>query len=235
MAARGWRVAVVDIDLAQAETIAKSVSGVAYAADISDLKGLERLAADIEEKQGPVSSLVVSAAMFQEKFTPEEFPVDLYHKVIDVNIAGTFFANRVFGAAMVKQGHGSIVNIASDSAIGGPLHAYGPAKAAVITLTRNLAAQWGYAGVRVNSVSPGATRTQRVLNRPKGRYAENIEKFFALGKPVMPEQVAEAVEFLASERASAITGIDLLVDSGMAAGGRWGMYGGIPTSGTATA
>jgi NAD(P)-dependent dehydrogenase (short-subunit alcohol dehydrogenase family) len=230
MVKMGWDLAVVDLDIEQASKVASEVGGKAYTADLGDLNDMEKLSKLIERDQGPIASLVVSAAMFQDKFTPAEFPVDLYRKVIDVNITGTFFANRVFGTEMSKRGYGTIVNIASDSAIGGPLHAYGPAKAAVITLTRNLAAQWGGCGVRVNSVSPGATRTQRVLNRPKGRYAENIEKYFALGRPAMPMEIAQAVEFLASDRASAITGIDLLVDCGMSAGGRWGMYGGIPSA-----
>lgn len=228
MVSRGWRVAVVDLDKAGAEAVAAEVGGSAYAADLGDLASLEKLSAEIEHQQGPVSALVLSAAMFQDKFEPEEFPIDLYRKILDVNISGAFFANRVFGSSMARRGRGSIVNIASDSAIGGPLHAYGPAKAALITLTRNLAAQWGRSGVRVNSVSPGATLTDRVLNRPKGRYAEDPLQYFALGRQAQPSEIAEVVEFLLSERASAITGVDLLVDTGMAATSRWGMYGGTP-------
>ena len=120
--------------------------------------------------------------------------------------------------------------LTSDSAVGALQHAYGPAKPGVVTLSKNLAGQWARSGVRVNSVSPGMTLTKRLLSRPPGRYAVDVNQQFALGRPVNPPEIAEAVEFLASDRASAITGVDLLVDGGLAINGRWGMYGGVPAA-----
>ena len=224
MADRGWRVAVVDLDLAQAKEVAAEMKGGAYSADIGDLSSLEQAAAAIEREQGDVSAMVVSAAMFQDRYAPADFPIDLYLKVINVNLTGVFYANRVFGTLMAQRGYGSIVNIASDSSFGGPQHAYGPAKAGVITLTRNLAAQWGRSGVRVNSVSPGTTLTKRLLARPPGRYAVDVDQHFALGRRIQPTEIAEAAEFLCSDRASAIT-----------AAGRWGFYGGVPAAVNSTA
>jgi Enoyl-(Acyl carrier protein) reductase len=90
-----------------------------------------------------------------------------------------------------------------------------------------LASQWGGAGVRVNSVSPGATLTARVAARSPGRYAQDLNAQMALGRRVRPEEVAEAIEFLLSDRASAITGTDLLVDAGMLCASTWGIYGGV--------
>lgn len=228
MAQRGWRVAVVELTSEHGREVAQETGCSVYAADISDLAALERAATDIEREHGPVSALVVSAAMFQDRFAPADFPIDLYRRVIDVNLTGTFYANRVFGTRMAQRGYGSIVNIASDAQYGGPQHAYGPAKAGVITLTKNLAAQWGRSGVRVNSVSPGMTLTKRLLARPPGRYAGDVGEHFARGRPLEPTEIAEATEFLASDRASGITGADLLVDAGLAASARWGFYGGVP-------
>jgi NAD(P)-dependent dehydrogenase (short-subunit alcohol dehydrogenase family) len=149
--------------------------------------------------------------------------------VMQVNVEGTFNLNRVFGTRMVRERTGSIVNIASTVAHGSsPLHAYGPSKAAIVNLTRGLAGQWGRAGVRVNSVSPGATITPRVAARPPGRYATDLNSQMALGRRVEPNEVAEGVEFLASDRASAITGIDLLIDAGWLTASTWGLYGGVP-------
>ncbi|MBS0643965.1 MAG: SDR family oxidoreductase [Proteobacteria bacterium] len=229
MARRGWRVAVVDLDHTQAVVVAGEIGARGYGADISNLEALEKLADAIEHDGGPVDALVVSAAAFQDRFIPEDFPMELWRKVIQVNIEGTFNANRVFGSRMARRGSGSIVNIASTTAHGSsPLHAYGPSKAAVMNLSSGLASQWGGSGVRVNSVSPGTTLTARVAARPPGRYAQDLNAQMALGRRVQPEEVAEAIEFLASDRASAITGTDLLVDAGMLCASTWGIYGGVP-------
>lgn len=231
MSERGWKVVVVDLNQAAAVSLANEIDGAGYGVDVCELQAMEGLASDIEREHGPVSSLVVSAAAFQDRFPPDEFPMDLWRKVIQVNLEGTFNANRVFGTRMARAGKGSIVNVASTVAHGSsPQHAYGPSKAAVINLTRCLASQWGMSGVRVNSVSPGATLVPRVLARPPGRYADNIDAQMALGRRVQPNEVAEGIEFLASDRASAITGTDLLIDAGWLVAGTWGLYGGVPES-----
>jgi NAD(P)-dependent dehydrogenase (short-subunit alcohol dehydrogenase family) len=229
MAQRGWRVAVVDLVEQAAQKVAAEIGGRAYVVDISNLAAVEQLATDIEYAQGPTHALVVSAGISQERFTPAELPIDLWHKVIDVNLGGTFNADRTFGTLMARRGRGAIVNIASTASYGSqPLHAYGPAKAAVINMTKNLATQWGRSGVRVNSVSPGATLVARVLARKPGRYAVDIDNQMALGRRIQPSEIAEGVEFLISDRASAITGTDLLIDAGMLAAAGWGIYGGVP-------
>jgi len=229
MAQRGWQLAVVDLAEKAAKDVAAEIGGRAYTVDISDFTGVEQLAADIERAQGAVHGLVVCAAMFQDKFRPGEFPIELWRKVIDVNINGTFYANRTFGTLMARRGRGAIVNIASTAAYGSQaLHAYGPSKAAIFNMTKNLATQWGRSGVRVNSVSPGATLVERVKARPPGRYAVDIDNQMALGRRIQPPEIAEGVEFLLSDRASAITGIDLLIDAGMIAAAGWGIYGGVP-------
>lgn len=229
MSSRGWRVAVVDLDGEAAESLAKEIGGFGYSVDMRSLAAVEQLASDIERAHGPVYSLIVSAAAFQERHAPEEFPMDLWRTVMLVNVEGTFNVNRAFGRRMVRERKGSIVNIASTVAHGSsPLHAYGPSKAAIVNLSRNLAGQWGRAGVRVNSVSPGATLTPRVAARPAGRYATDLNSQLALGRRVDPMEVAEGVEFLASDRASAITGTDLLIDAGWLTASTWGLYGGVP-------
>lgn len=231
MSERGWRVVVVDLDKSAAASLAEELGGAAYDVDICNLTAMEQLADDIEREHGLVSSLVVSAAAFHELFPPDNFPPELWRKVIQVNVEGTFNSNRVFGARMAKSGNGSIVNVASILAHGSsPQHAYGPSKAAVVNLTRNFAAQWGRSGVRVNSVSPGPTIVPRILARAPGRYAKDIDSHMALGRRIQPNEVAEGIEFLASDRASAITGVDLLVDAGWLAASTWALYGGVPGS-----
>jgi NAD(P)-dependent dehydrogenase (short-subunit alcohol dehydrogenase family) len=229
MASRGWRVVVADLDASAAKSLAKEIGGFGYGVDMRSLDAVEQLAADIEREHGPVYALVVAAAAFQERYSPDDFPMDVWRTVMQVNVEGTFNLNRAFGKRMVRERKGSIVNIASTVAHGSsPLHAYGPSKAAIVNLTRGLAGQWGRAGVRVNSVSPGATLTARVAARAPGRYAADVNAQLALGRRVDPAEVAEGVEFLASDRASAITGIDLLIDAGWLTASTWGLYGGVP-------
>lgn len=229
MAQRGWQVAVVDLNKEAAEALAQEVGGVAYALDISNLAAVEDLAEMLERDHGRVSGLVVAAAAFQDKYAPDEFPMDLWRRIIKVNIEGTFNANRVFAARMARSGGGSIVNVASIVAhASSPQHAYGPTKAAVVNITKNFAAQYGRSGVRVNSVSPGSVLVARVKARPPGRFAQDADACMALGRRIEPDEIAEGVEFLLSARASAITGIDLLIDAGWAVANSWHLYGGVP-------
>jgi len=231
MSERDWRVVVVDLDESAAESLAAKIGATSYGLDVRDLNEVEKLASNIESAAGPISSLVVSAAAFQDRFAPDQFPMELWRKIIQVNLEGTFNVNRVFGSRMARIGKGSIVNVASTVAHGSsPQHAYGPSKAAIINLTRSLASQWGRSGVRVNSVSPGATLVSRVLERPPGRYSDDVDAQMALGRRVQPNEVAEGIEFLASDKASAITGTDLLIDAGWLAASTWGLYGGVPGS-----
>jgi NAD(P)-dependent dehydrogenase (short-subunit alcohol dehydrogenase family) len=110
-----------------------------------------------------------------------------------------------------------------------PLHAYAPAKAAVISMTVCLAAEWGPAGVRVNAVSPGYTLTpalQDAIDRGE-RDVSNLSNNAALKRLVTPEEIAAVVAFLASDAASAMTGVNVPVDCGWLAATPWNTYGGL--------
>ena len=115
-----------------------------------------------------------------------------------------------------------------------PLHAYGPAKAAVIATTECLAAEWGPAQVRVNAVSPGYTRTPAVAggDRSSGeRDPSALAGNSALGRLVEPSEIAKVVAFLASPLASAITGANVPVDCGWLVAPSWHTYGGLRAPG----
>lgn len=229
MHARGWRVVVADKDTDAARRVASALDAHAETVDIGSADDVERAAASITRALGPVAGLVVAAAMFQDVLPPERLPMDVWERTLQVNLTGTYVADRAFGTRMAAQGFGSIVNIASIAALGSmPVHAYGTSKAAVVALTRNLAGEWGRAGVRVNAVSPGSTLVPRVEQRIKsGRYAADPGEFTALGRMVRPNEVAEAIEFLASDRASAITGVNLVVDAGWDIASTWAQFGGV--------
>lgn len=231
MAARGWSVVVADVDAAKAADVAAHCGGQSLQIDVADEHNVEAAAARVDEAWGPVDALVVCAAVFQETLPPESLPMAVWDRVVTVNLRGTYLVDVAFGKRMALRGRGSIVNISSLSAFRStPVHAYGPVKAAVNTLSENLAAEWGRSGVRVNVVSPGTVPVERVQARLASgtRYASRIEDSTALGRLASVEEVAEAIEFLASDRASGITGANVVVDAGMLLAPSWAMFGGVP-------
>jgi NAD(P)-dependent dehydrogenase (short-subunit alcohol dehydrogenase family) len=238
LADRGWRLAIIDRDLDAARATATDLharafhgdNARAFHGDVTDAAVMHGLAQEIEATVAPPYALVVSSGTFQDPVPPGRTALEDWDRIMRVNLDGVFFANRAFGPGMAARRQGSIVNIASIIGLGGtPLHAYGPTKAAVINLTESLAGEWGRAGVRVNAVSPGVTLVPRVLARRQagGRYRGDPAEHTALGRCVEPSEVAETIEFLLSDRASAITGVNLTIDCGWAAARGWVMYGGV--------
>ena len=229
MIERGWQVVVADIDATSASRVAAEIGAIGVQMDIADECSVEDTAASIETDIGPVTALVVAAAIFQDIVPSENQQKSVWDEVLSVNLGGTFLANRTFGRYMVERGRGSIVNLASIAALGSmPAEAYATSKAGVVQLTKNLAGEWGRSGIRVNAIAPGSTLVPRVEERLKsGRYAGDPGEFTALGRMVRPREVAEAIEFLASARASAITGVNLVVDAGWQVASTWAQFGGV--------
>lgn len=228
---RGDRVVVLDLPGARLPDGLRDAGVRVVACDVSDELEIRKAAEAVEAEHGPVAALVNSAGIIQPRLQPERMDMQTWDRVIAVDQRGTYLCCAIFGARMAQRGHGSIVNIASITGSRSvPLHAYAPAKAAVISITRCLAAEWGRSGVRVNSVSPGYTLTpalQGAIDRGD-RNVEDLTRPTAMGRMVRPEEVAAAVGFLTSSAASAITGVDLPVDAGWLVGTPWQTYGGVP-------
>jgi NAD(P)-dependent dehydrogenase (short-subunit alcohol dehydrogenase family) len=225
--ARGWSVLVADRDEAAGAEIAARVGGRFFALDVTDTAAIEALSQTIKQDVGPLKALVVSSGIFQPNVPIEESPADLFDKIMAVNIRGTYQANRVFGIAMAQQGGGAIVNLSSATAHAStPNNIYSPSKAAILNMTKSFAGEFGGRGVRVNSVSPGIVLVPRIRRfKAEGqRYPADLDDKMALRRCVEPSEVAETVEFLASDRASGITGTDILVDCGWATGSLWDAY-----------
>jgi NAD(P)-dependent dehydrogenase (short-subunit alcohol dehydrogenase family) len=173
---------------------------------------------------------VNSAGVIQVPVPPERLSMDTWDEVVRVDQRGTYVASVVFGVRMAARRRGSIINIASIAGMRSmPLHTYAPAKAAVISMTECLAAEWGPSQVRVNAVSPGYTRTPALQDAiDKGqRDVSRLESNSALGRMVEPADIARATAFLASDDAAAITGVNLPVDCGWLVAGSWHTYGGL--------
>jgi NAD(P)-dependent dehydrogenase (short-subunit alcohol dehydrogenase family) len=231
LADRGQRVVIVDI---APEPLAGTATILWPAPfDVASEGGVAAGIADIEAAHGPITGLVNAAGVFGKMHSLERVRMEQWDREINIDLRGTFLVARAAGVRMAERRHGAIVNIGSISGMtSGPIHAYTAAKAGVIQLTQTLAAEWGRAGVRVNAVSPGFTRTAALeagiasgaLDR------ERLVRNAAMKRLVEPMEVAQAIAFLLSPQASGITGINLPVDAGFLAGATWDAYGGLPES-----
>ena len=229
LARLGARVVVLDRDGQAADGLAKAIDGHSCICDIEDDGAVEAAARQIEDRFGAVDILVNCAGIFQQPLPPEALDIALWDKIVAINQRGTYVACVAFGRRMVTRGRGSIVNLASIAAEASmPLHAYSPSKAAVVSMTQCLAAEWGLSGVRVNAVSPGYTLTpalQQAVDR--GERVVGALENSALGRMARPEEIASVVAFLAGPKASAMTGVNLPVDCGWLIGQTWAPYGGV--------
>ncbi|RDI30997.1 SDR family NAD(P)-dependent oxidoreductase [Lentzea flaviverrucosa] len=182
--------------------------------DVASVDDVRKLA----EEVGDVDVLVNNAGIFPFSPTTEQ-SVDVYQQVFDVNVRGTYFLTAALAPAMVAKGGGSIVNVSSIAAVvGTPVGSvYNASKAAMDALTRSWATEFGPAGVRVNSVAPGPVATEKALAEA-GEVFDAIAKDLPLQRVGQPDEIAEAVLFLASEKASFITGSVITADGGYVAG-----------------
>lgn len=210
-------VVIADRNEAAAREVGKALGGYAYTVDVRDAEGIATVVGRIEEEIGPLDVLVNAAGVLQNPLPPDRLTMKEWDLVTGIDLRGTYAMCAAAGGRMAARGAGSVVNIASVAGLrAGRLHAYGPAKAAVIALTESLASEWGPRGVRVNAVSPGFTRTPAV---EKGITIgvldeDRLAAATALGRLIEPSEIAAAVGFLASPLASAITGVNLTVDAG---------------------
>ncbi len=230
LAKHGYLVAVLDRDGERAGEVARSIGGRALTVDVGDEADVKRAADRVEAEVGPVEVLVNSAGILQKPVRPFDLSMAIYDDVVRINQRGTFVACVAFAARMVERRGGCIVNIASISGMRSmPLHTYAPAKAAVISLTETLAAEWGPAGLRVNAVSPGYTATPALLAAVERgeRDVSDLARNAAMQRMVRPEEVASVVAFLASPAASAVTGVNIPVDCGCLVAMSWHPYGGL--------
>jgi NAD(P)-dependent dehydrogenase (short-subunit alcohol dehydrogenase family) len=190
---------------------------VAVPADVTDADSVADAVAAVEASLGPLR-LAVNSAGIANAAPAEEMPLAQFQKVLDVNLNGVFLCCQAEGRALLRNGGGAVVNIASMSGVIVnrdllQVH-YNASKAAVIHLSKSLAMEWAGRGIRVNSISPGYTATP-MNTRPE--VAEQVKRFEAdtpMGRMAAPSELVGPAVFLLSEAASFCTGVDLIVDGG---------------------
>lgn len=225
---QGYDVVMTDVTAAALEEKARGIGARWHVLDVTDEAATEALAQELFAAGG-VDALVASAGVLQSPLPPHQLLMTDWDRVMQVDLRGLYLSCRSFGTLMARAGRGAMVTISSCAGLRStPLHAYGPAKAAVISLTETLAAEWGRSGVRVNGVAPAFTLTEAI--RERARIGERDLSAFSrdhlIGRAIEPREIAGPVAFLLSDAASAITGVTLPVDGGLLAGGVWASYGG---------
>lgn len=226
---RGARLALVDIPAATPGTLAQSLGdpAAAFECDVSRADQVAALRDAVLSRFGRVDVLINNHQFKPQGFTEaraETFPQELWDAIISVNLTGTFLTCRDFGAVMLKQGKGSIINVASTygvvssnpdlyegNSLGNPV-AYTASKGGVIMLTRYLGAYWAERGVRVNCVTPHG-----VANNHEPAFVERFRKKSPMRRLMTADEVLGAVLFLASDASSYATGSNVLIEGGWTA------------------
>jgi 3-oxoacyl-[acyl-carrier protein] reductase len=170
----------------------------------------------INVDHGRVDIIVNVAGGSMHRHKLEEFPLKNWQTVIDANLTSTFLCCRAVVGIMKNQKVGAVVNISSDIAFSGSENrsAYAAAKAGVLGLTKTLALELAAFGIRVNAVAPGRISTPRVRAAYSDKEWEESNKRIPMGGPGAPDDVAEAVAFLASDAAKHMTGQTIHVNGG---------------------
>ncbi|MCX4779706.1 2,3-dihydro-2,3-dihydroxybenzoate dehydrogenase [Streptomyces sp. NBC_01264] len=233
LAALGVRVAAVDMDATRLRDLAKSVTEEggrveAFPGDVTSSADVEALVDDVEALVGPLDFLVNAAGVLRlaeaRALTDQEWST-----TFAVNTTGVFLVSRSVVNRMVPRGRGAIVTIASNSAgtARTEMAAYAASKAAATMFTKCLGLEVAKFGIRANIVAPGSTDTPMLTSmwQDESSAKASIEGVpgsyrvgIPLGKIARPEDVAEAVVFLLSDKAAHITMHDLTVDGGAALG-----------------
>ncbi|MBA3295466.1 MAG: SDR family oxidoreductase [Acidobacteria bacterium] len=229
----GARVAVLDHREGSA---ADTDSLLHVRADVTDRASLERAVAVVEARWGPPHILINNAALDSSPDAPagangpfEDYPVDLWRSVLDVNVTGVFLCCQVVGGRLAAAGRGSVINISSIYGLVAPDQriyeyrrqagdeffkpaAYSASKSALLNLTRYLATYWAPKNVRVNTVSFAG-----VFNNQDPAFLQEYTRRVPLGRMAREDEYNGAILFLASDASSYMTGANLVLDGGYTA------------------
>jgi len=236
-AREGAMVAISDVNGVTAGDLATELDApgchvIAVIGDVSDPADAQRMVEEAVAGLGRLDVLVNNAGIQPQGtyLTVEDTPVEVWDRILGVNLRGAFLMSK-FALPHIRRSasHGSVINISSVQGVQSmpKVPAYAASKGGMLSLTRNMALDYAPEGIRVNAICPGTIDTDMVRASALaegGDLEQTLVKygsFHPLGRMGLPEDVAQAALFLASERASFMTGSSLAVDGGMLAQGAW--------------
>ena len=216
------RLILADVRIEQgretAAAIASTGANVRFVpVDLASPTSIDSLADDIRAHEGRIHGLVNNAAIATDVGGKafEEIEIELWDRVMQVNVRGTWLMTRAMSPLFAPDGDGRIVNLASDTALWGPprLLAYVSSKGAVISMTRSLARELGPRRIGVTAIAPGIMKNEATDYVPAERHRQ-YETGRAVPGPQMPEDIVEVVAFLLTKGALALTGQVIPVNAG---------------------
>lgn len=215
--AQGAKVAFVDRQAEAGQALADRLPGSWFRPlDVTDTPALTGAIVDAAGALGPVTVLVNNVAD-DTRHVAAETSVETWRAGLAVNLDPVFVASTAVYSMMCQAGGGAIINVSSINALWGPagMAAYVAAKGAINSLTKGLAREWGGAGIRVNALSPGWVVTDRQLELWLTPEAEaDWARQVALQGRILPDDIARAALFLASDESRMMTGQNLVIDAG---------------------
>ncbi len=228
----GASVVISDILLEEGKEIAKLLGerAIFFPCDISNQEQVVSLVKATVEYFGKLDIMVnnagVNSVRIEDRVTIDKYPDDTWHKMINIDLNGTFYCCKAAARIMIEQQFGTIINIASVAGVVALRLQIGfvAAKAAIIKMTEAMGCELAPFGIRVNAVSPGSTLTETTRHLFYGEegsfssMAERLSTFIPQGRPGEVFEIAAAVIFLASDSASYINGHNIVVDGGWTSG-----------------
>lgn len=217
-----YRVVLADINAQGVKRVADEMKRAgadahAFELDLARQESVADFARHVLADHGVPHALVNAGGILQNAVRTLDMAIEEFDRLFDINVRGTLLASRAFGAAMCEARRGSIINLCSMTTFRASAQiGYTVGKSGLKSLTELMAAEWGPRGVRVNAVAPGYTLTQAMQARIDAgqRDPDAVISKSALGRFVQPSEVADAILFLCSKQAAAITGVTLPIDCG---------------------
>lgn len=231
-AGAGAQVAVLDIDAEAGAALAEEEGQIRFfEADVASDEVCAQAVGQIIEDWGRVDVLCnnVGIQPVPSYKLAHELPIEMWDRIIDVNLKSFFLMARHCLPQMMKQGKGVIINTASVQGLqsASMVSAYAASKGGIISMTRQLALDYAKYGIRVLAVNPGGIQTPLVdevieaFGHEREQFFEDYAKLHPIGRYGQPEDIANAMLFLASDKASFMTGENVCVDGGLMAKGAW--------------